>query len=161
MSEEHQEPEAEDMEQKHYREERAMLIQGESEAAMSLDRTMITLSAGALFLSITFVHDISPHPTHTPLLFSAWAMFMLSLLSIVISLIASQYAFKAAQTSQTGRCCRCRQILPAPASAPWPLGGGGFFASRGHPLDETRPERAQPVQYRRRDKHQREEIQPR
>ena len=77
--------------------ERGLLIQGEADAAASLDKTMITLSSGALVLSITFIHEIAPQPILVGLLFASWAFFLLSLISMVISLITSQYAFREAQ----------------------------------------------------------------
>lgn len=98
MAEKHEEVEdVEAMKDDHYRAERVMLIQGEADAAMRLDKTMITLSAGALILSITFIHDIAPNPTLVELLFIAWGLFIISLLSIVVSLITSKSAFKNAQ----------------------------------------------------------------
>jgi len=73
-----------------YRKEREGLIDAEREAARSFDKAMITLSAGALALSIAFIRDIAPHPTKVLLLYSAWGAFGGSLFLILLSFLCSQ-----------------------------------------------------------------------
>ena len=85
---------------KTYFEERKTLIEMEVRSAESFDKAMITLSAGALGLSITFLHDIAPHPRLIWLLWIAWGGFILSLLSTLLSFLLSQWA-----------CRRQRDIL--------------------------------------------------
>jgi hypothetical protein len=77
-----------------YLQERASLVQGEMEGARSFDKYLITLSAGALALSITFVHEISPHPVNTRALIVAWSSFALCLIVMLISFLCSQKAFR-------------------------------------------------------------------
>ena len=53
----------------------------------------MTLSAGALGLTIAFVKDIAgPHPVWIPALGVAWLLLMLSLLTIMFSFLTSQKA---------------------------------------------------------------------
>jgi len=73
---------------------RNLLIDADRESARSFDKAMITLPAGALALTITFIKEISPFPTNTWLLYIVWGSFILSLLSILISFLTSQSAIK-------------------------------------------------------------------
>jgi hypothetical protein len=73
-----------------YHAERHLLIDAEREAARSFDKAMITLSAGALALSITFVKNIAPNASKEWLLFAAWAAFALALVVILVSFVCSQ-----------------------------------------------------------------------
>ena len=73
---------------------RNLLIDADRESARSFDKAMITLPAGALALTITFIDKISPNPTDTWLLYIVWSSFVLSLLSILISFLTSQSAIK-------------------------------------------------------------------
>ena len=52
-------PQEECILQEDYHKERKVLIDGEWEAARSFDKAMLTLSAGALGLSITFIDKIA------------------------------------------------------------------------------------------------------
>lgn len=73
-------------------EERTTLIDINREAARSFDQTMITLSAGALGLSLTFVRYIAPEPVSTIFLIISWICLILSMLSILISFMCTQYS---------------------------------------------------------------------
>jgi hypothetical protein len=64
---------------------RRFLNEAEHTASRDYDRLITTLASGALGLSIVFVHDIAPHPTHLPWLVSAWLCFAASLLSTLVS----------------------------------------------------------------------------
>jgi len=80
------------------REYRGFLVnayQGESEA---YDKAVMTLSAGALGVSITFIHDIvqSPRKETLILLAIAWGSFALSILAILTSMLTSQKAIRKA-----------------------------------------------------------------
>ena len=72
--------------------EREILIDELREASRSFDQNMLTLSAGALGLSITFVNLIAPNPQGTRYLIYAWYFFIGSLLSTLISFLTSQSA---------------------------------------------------------------------
>lgn len=82
------------MDDEAYRRERDLLIDAEREAARSFDKTLITLSAGALVLSFGFVRDMKLSPSCTGLLFWAWFALTLSLLSVLISFLLSQKAMR-------------------------------------------------------------------
>jgi hypothetical protein len=81
---------------KTYSEERKILISAEQETAQQFDKYVLTLAAGALALSITFINQIapSPKPYSLCLLLIAWVLFSLSILSTLISQLASQSAFR-------------------------------------------------------------------
>ena len=77
-----------------YREERNSLVDAEREGSRSFDKAVLTLSAGALGLSITFLRQIAPSPipgTVVVLIF-AWIAFGLSVLCTLSSFLTSQRA---------------------------------------------------------------------
>ena len=82
------------MDNETYREERKLLIDAEREASRSFDKTLITLSAGALVLSVTFVRDLKFVPDDNWKIYVAWFAFILSLLTIMISFLLSQSAMR-------------------------------------------------------------------
>lgn len=76
--------------------ERKLLIEVKRDAARSFDQTMITLSAGALGLSLTFVQQLASKPAQwRGVLSIAWICFGFALVSILISFILFQYAVDA------------------------------------------------------------------
>lgn len=77
-----------------YLEERKLLVSAERETAQQFDKSILTLSAGALALSVTFIDKIAPHPKENSLFFlvSAWGLFCLSLLITLVSFLSSQAA---------------------------------------------------------------------
>jgi hypothetical protein len=83
-----------DDEQKMYLEERKLLIDAERDAANSRDKTLITLSSGAIVLSFAFVKDMKTPCVGEWLLFLAWISFIASLLSIVLSFLFSEIAMR-------------------------------------------------------------------
>lgn len=87
----------EPIEREVYLEERKSLIEAEREAAQSLDKTLVTLSAGALGLSITFIRQIAPEPEHLWVLYVGWGGFSLSLLAVLSSFLFSQFALRRAR----------------------------------------------------------------
>jgi len=77
-----------------YLDERKSLFNSKYESSRSFDRAILTLSAGALGLSITFIKQIAPCPkndTHIFIILS-WICFGLSILSTLISFLTSQKA---------------------------------------------------------------------
>lgn len=72
--------------------EREILIDEYREATRSFDQNMLTLSAGALGLSITFINFIAPTPHETTYVVYAWYFFISTLLSTLISFLTSQSA---------------------------------------------------------------------
>jgi hypothetical protein len=49
------------------------------QATRDFDTAIRALSGGALAISLTFVHDIAPHPHHNWTLAAAWCLFVLAL----------------------------------------------------------------------------------
>jgi hypothetical protein len=79
---------------------RQSLEQTYYQASRDYDKAVLTLSAGALGISIAFVRDLapSPHPATKVWLGSAWVFLGVSLLSTLISLLTSQYALRRSIT---------------------------------------------------------------
>lgn len=71
-----------------------MLVEAEGEASQSLDKALITLSAGAFGLSLAFVAQVAPQPQTLWSLYIAWGSFVLALLSVLFSFLMSQYGFR-------------------------------------------------------------------
>ena len=82
------------LEYKVYLEERKLLVDAKREGARSFDKAILTLAAGAFGLSLTFIRQIVPNagPDYMFCLILAWSGFCVSLLSTLISFLASQYA---------------------------------------------------------------------
>jgi len=77
-----------------YLEERKFLNEAERDTAKQFDKAILTLAAGALGLSITFIYQIAPHPNPNSIFFLiiAWSLFSISILSTLISFLTSQEA---------------------------------------------------------------------
>ncbi len=86
----------ENEEYKIYLEERKDLIKAEQSMYEHFDRAILTLSAGALGISIAFINQIAPNPRVDTRgwILSAWLLFSLSALSTLISFLLSQVAFR-------------------------------------------------------------------
>ena len=69
--------------------ERARLVEHRQRATESFDRAVSTISGGALVLSISFIHELAPHPRHTWIVIVAWISFVTALLSILVSFLTS------------------------------------------------------------------------
>lgn len=91
------EEQADGLERDAYLEERKMLVEAEGEASQSLDKSLITLSAGAFGLSLAFIVQVAPEPRALYSLYLAWGGFILSLLSILLSFLMSQNGFRRAR----------------------------------------------------------------
>jgi hypothetical protein len=78
-----------------YLEERKTLITGELEGYKSLDKAIFTLSAGSFGITISIFKDSLWSLKYAAfyMLISAWAAFLVSIMSTLISLVLSQYAF--------------------------------------------------------------------
>jgi hypothetical protein len=85
-----------DLEYQVYLDERKLLIDAERESSRSLDKAILTLAAGALGLSLTFLRQIVPDIQEGTLILVilAWGFFSLSILITLISLLTSQWACK-------------------------------------------------------------------
>ena len=85
-----------------YLEERKLLVDAEREGARTFDKAILTLAAGALALSITFLEKVVPVAQATTLwsLTSSWVAFGFSIFLILFSFLTSQWA-----------CVRQRAIL--------------------------------------------------
>lgn len=84
------------MDQSDYLEFKKQANEGLQSAASQFDKAILTLSAGALALSLTFVKDIAPTPDTTTvhLLKWAWAGFIASIVLTLLSFHSSLRAFR-------------------------------------------------------------------
>ncbi len=69
---------------------RDWLVKAHHTASQDFDRAVMTLAGGGLGVSIAFVRDIAPHPTHKWMLGVGWLGFTLSLVCVFVSLLTSQ-----------------------------------------------------------------------
>ena len=79
-----------------YKDTRNKLIDGEREHSKSYDKYVLTLSGGALALSMTFIHDIiGDDPVRVPaLIVLAWIVFTLSVAATLVSVNQSVPLFR-------------------------------------------------------------------
>lgn len=77
-----------------YLEERKQLIEAVRESSQLFDKSVLTLAAGALGLSLTFIRQITPSVKQGTIyiLVLAWLFFCLSILSTLISFLTSKSA---------------------------------------------------------------------
>lgn len=87
-----------DVRRQAYIADRQLYIDMEREASRLFDQAMITLSTGALALSLTFFHDFHD-PAHVIYLHLAWVMFSISILSTLGSFPVSRHAATAARNN--------------------------------------------------------------
>ena len=76
-----------------YSSEREELIKSEHHAADQFDKTLIILSTGSLYLSFYFVKDLQ-EIYYQCLLAVGWFSFIVSIISILLSFLYSEYAFR-------------------------------------------------------------------
>ncbi len=82
------------MERQEYLDERRVLLECRNNAVRSLEKTLVTLSAGALALSITFLHDMAPNPVHDSWLYASWGLLFTSLGFMLIVFILGVHVFE-------------------------------------------------------------------
>lgn len=78
-----------------YMSERQSLLQTKKETVNQLDKALLTLNAGALAISITFLKEIAPKPSAWTivLLILGWTAFIASLITTLLSFRKSAEAF--------------------------------------------------------------------
>jgi hypothetical protein len=101
---------------------RKFLEQCETEASTAFDKTTVTLSGGALALSLAFVKDIAPNaPTWAKLLLllPSWLALALSLLGVLLSLMASMKSMRHEIECIDGRRVKADGEKPGGAWRDW------------------------------------------
>lgn len=74
---------------------RNWLVKAHHEASKDFDKAIITLSGGALGLSLAFVKQIAPQPIRSSSwMMASWLLFSASLLAILFSFLTSQATLK-------------------------------------------------------------------
>jgi hypothetical protein len=83
------------LEDKRYLETRKAYVESKNASLNSFDKYVLTLAAGALGLSLTFINEIVPiiEPVTFIYLIIAWSGFIASLISTLFSFLTSQWAF--------------------------------------------------------------------
>jgi hypothetical protein len=76
-----------------YLDERKLLIDGERAASEGFDKTLLTLCAGAIALSVTFVEKVGSAGIFKPLLYVSWGVLALGLLLNVRAFLLLQNSY--------------------------------------------------------------------
>ncbi len=85
----------EDNDKQMYLDERRLLVEGEVQVAARFDKSILTLSGGALLLSMTFLRDIiGGTPKDTWTLIVAWLLLGVTIAAMLVSLLTSQKAYQ-------------------------------------------------------------------
>jgi hypothetical protein len=74
-------------------------VEGKRDASKSYDQALLTLSAGALGVSVTFVQNFVPDGKPTQyqlLLFAAWVLFTIALSCTLTSFLTAHEAYRVA-----------------------------------------------------------------
>lgn len=58
---------------------RQLLVEAHRKASEAYDKAVMSLAGGALAISITFVHEVAPKPSHKHWLAVSWGLLALSL----------------------------------------------------------------------------------
>lgn len=89
-------PKQDDPVRQAYVDDRRASTESEGEQSKLFDRSILTLSAGALALSLTFVEKIAPNPLpeSVRMLLAAWIFFGGTILITLISFLVSQRAYQ-------------------------------------------------------------------
>lgn len=76
--------------------ERRALVEAEKSGSQQFDKAILTLAAGALAISLTFIKNIAPHPKDWTIYFllASWIGFIISLVCTLCSFLTSQAAFR-------------------------------------------------------------------
>ena len=82
--------------------ERKRLTDLHDKATDSFDRAVMTLSGGALGISIAFIHNVAPHPKDKWVIGTSWTFFAASLLLILVSFLTSERAIVRMVTQHDG-----------------------------------------------------------
>lgn len=79
-----------------YKEERKLLIEGESAQSRAYDKYLLLLSGGALAFSLTLVEQIAPQARSStyPLVVVSWFAFGAAICGMLTSMLVSQKAFQ-------------------------------------------------------------------
>lgn len=81
-------------EYRRYLDERQSLNDARFKVAETLDKALLTLSGGALGVSMTFVRDIAKNPKCKCTLIASWILFGLTITLLLLSLYCCQAAYK-------------------------------------------------------------------
>jgi len=77
-----------------YLDERKLLIHAEWDASRGFDKTIVTLSAGSLALSLVYLERIVHQPACAWVLVLAWALLILALFVVLVACLTSEKAME-------------------------------------------------------------------
>ena len=80
--------------QEDYSRYREALQRSEDVSSDEFDKVMISLSGGALAISITFINQIAPEPKHFWLCIAAWIFFAVAMTTTLVSFRTTQEAMR-------------------------------------------------------------------
>lgn len=72
--------------------DRERLVEADRQSMQDFDKAVLTISGGALAVSVAFIKDIAHGPNVPSLLALAWAAFTISIVSILVSNYSSHWA---------------------------------------------------------------------
>jgi hypothetical protein len=97
-----------------YLDERKLLIEGERAAGEGFDKTLLTLCAGAIALSVTFAEKLGAAGKVKPLLYVSWGILVLGLLLNVRAFLLLQNSYERLLDNNDELYIRARVVLPNP-----------------------------------------------
>ena len=86
--------EDEETRRREYLDERDNLLEGRTKAAERFETALITLSGGALVLSITFLHNIAPDRKWIAIMIFSWGFLLASLTLMLLIFFLGIYAYE-------------------------------------------------------------------
>src|SRR5690242_19694128 len=117
-----------------YLNERRFALEAERDQSKLIDQAVLSLSGGALGVSLTFLREFAPHPAPSTqwLLMLGWAALIVSMLLVLVSMHCSQSALRhhvdSLDRDQRGELARSQSR--SERSSYQPLGRSNF---RGQP----------------------------
>jgi len=81
-----------------------ILLDARNNAIRSLEKALVTLSSGAIILSITFLHEIAPHPEQLYWMIISWSLLFSSLLLMLLVFILGVYACEKGMKGKDTKC---------------------------------------------------------
>jgi len=85
-------------------------------AVAAYDQTVLTFSAGAIGLSLTFLEKLAPEASRTAELYASWIFFGAAILSVIVSFLLSQIAMdhEIAWLDRTWQAVERGEVQPPP-----------------------------------------------
>jgi hypothetical protein len=79
------------------------LLRVHQQVYQDYDKAIMSLAGGALAISLVFIHDVAPDPTHRWAIAISWGFLTGSLLLVIGSFLASQWTIERALERRYGQ----------------------------------------------------------